>query len=187
MNPVVGHEGLFKMSTTGMTCSPDQIQFGQYVLANTFGSAEEEEAAARLIRLCQQAGMWCGVNVQHYLDLLDADCQAYQEWSKERTRVKLHNRFQKDGHRKMTFWYNVGCILTLGIMTLFLKRPPIPVPQEEPAKLENSFSFVYTHGPRFVAEGIVCLKNRGLVRVEDDVIFPTPTMLGPIASYIRKY
>jgi hypothetical protein len=65
--------GIFALQVE-MPCNPSDLEFERYLLADTFGSAEQEEAAARLIAFSQDAdNTWVGVSMGQFQELLAAE------------------------------------------------------------------------------------------------------------------
>ena len=152
-------EGIFPIHEK-MPCKPRQIKFEPYLLLIFDGKLEAEEAAGRIIHICQQKRRWVGVSWQHLLTMMEADKAANAQ------------RFEQKKHakQKRSSWFRLW---------LFRSKPKeIVVP----------VSGIHAYGLAFVRPGMRFLLDGKWLRQEringNTVYFPTVKLIRRI---MRKY
>lgn len=197
MNLIDGQEGLYEVDQASMAFGPQRYMVPRYVLPNTYGRAEREEAAARLIVLCQDQGEWVGISVPRYFAPVNEEMREYFQAQDERLRAEVE--LEREYDKRLAIWrtelaqWKVRSVLSLGVYTI---RHSKPKPPEQPdftsiEREENPiFSAVPLYGPAHLMEGLAELANRGYIRVERDsesdwdVMFPEPKLLDPLDRYL---
>jgi hypothetical protein len=172
MQEIEGHKGLYHMEhVADMPYGPEEIWVLPYELAGQLSNWEQDEAAARLIIACQEAGIWCGVSSQWFLETIRQETSQYREAQREeqKDREYYHREVRK---------YILFSILTLGVYALIIKGPRRPFPRPRPALITG----VYDYGPPHVCDGLVQLAYENLITVEKNgdghnVYFPTTELL----------
>jgi hypothetical protein len=176
-------KGLFSVEET-MPCMPKDIGIGYYFLPNTFGRAEREEAAARIISFSHQLDQWVGVSWTNIVKQMEED---YKKDLAAKEKLDLHNERTDEWFRQLYrhFWL---CVFTFGIYALFVQKPERPRATQEDQ--DTPFSGIYLFGPCHVAVGIQELVEQRMLMLkkvagsvgEDtvDVFFPTPALVSRI-------
>ncbi len=182
---IEGHEGLFYMEMEGMP-GPQDYLISPYVLPGAFGRQEKEEAAARLISVCQEFGAWCGVSFRYLKAQMFREIKVYLSHIEDQKNVRQYN---EDEHHR---WMRERrlCILTLGAFALF-KRPTRPEVKSIPEMpVELPFSSIFHFGVDPVYIGLQDLVRMDLIKLETckeretDVLFPTPELLSSISGHL---
>jgi len=184
LKKIDGRKGLYQMSVN-MPASPTQFAVPKYFLPQTYGRVEQEEAAARIITICQEAGCWCGISVERLYDMMQAEYHDFRRYKEN------DERYHKDLARfeRQRILHVVLAIVTLGIWALLFDKPKPPA---KPPTLMIPFSGIFMSGFGHVRVGLQELLDRGMIHLVDDVeadsdvIFPTPKLLEPITRFQRS-
>ncbi|MSU54696.1 MAG: hypothetical protein EXS48_02610 [Candidatus Staskawiczbacteria bacterium] len=166
-----------------MPCQPSDIRFRfDYVIPNTLGSMETEEAAARIISFSKKLNEWTGVSWNQLVAMMKAE---YQEHKKLDKATEAHNAAMEVWFSQLNkhFWL---CVLTLGIYALFVRKPQrVRVQQPE---VNLPFSGIFAFGPQLVINGIQQLLEKDYLKKESneaegtDILYPTPKLIGFLLS-----
>ncbi len=175
--------GVFE-STEQMPCQPSDLPIYPYMLPNTFNRAEREEAAARLVSLCQKTdNTWVGVSWQRITEVAIEEHE--QRQAAERTQER--NRQAEWQYRQEVKIYRLFSVLSLGVYALLGKffgwSPTQPTPEEVP-EIVSIFTVVPMMGFGALGNGFHELQEGGFVRIEKigegdqemHVIFPLPSL-----------
>jgi hypothetical protein len=171
-------EGLFA-TEEAMPCKPRDIKIGRYSVGPILGHMEKEDVAARVITFSQQLDRWVGVSWPRIVQMLKEELEAFTAHNS----AKHHNMKEEDRFNNATSHYRMLCTWTLGLYTLFVKKPEKNL-KEVPA-FKQPFSGIYLEGPNFVVNGIhelLEVEMLKLVQENDgektiDVFFPTPKLI----------
>jgi len=187
--------GFFSLPTDAapMPFGPLELDVPHYLLPCTYGRAEPEEAAARLVVLCQEAGEWVGVSLLRISEQMATEHTKLWNQQREISAAEEHNLLEQKRYSRRLPRYVLLCIFTLGLYAIFGKKLSEMQPNmmEVPTPCRTPFSLTLLFGPQPVIDGLAELAQRGMLRVERsddgkfDVIFPTPALLGPIARFRR--
>jgi hypothetical protein len=201
MKEILGHPGCFEMDQAAMPHGPEELTFHPYLLPMTFGRTESEEAAARFISICQEVGQWCGVSVIRMQEMLMDDFKVFADF-----RVAQDNYWEAqkaqwvdtECYQKAIFWWRFALVITLGLAFFLISRPMAPefAAKERPTFNPPDQSLIYLFGPMAVYQGVRELIDRhGALTTATyhpdqpdhvEVVFPTPALLAPLASYRKK-
>lgn len=161
--------------TETMPCPPDEVRVGRYLAPNTLGKAEAEEAGARLVTFCQQAGQWCGMGATNLIAMLEEELRliAEQRAANERN-IARNDLYQRELYR-----YRTWCFWTCGLYSLFvqqptflpeqLPKPPFTVIRVNPELLFNGF--------HWLAEKGYAVHRREGGEEGEDVFYPTAKLI----------
>ncbi len=180
MSKIVVPDGVVLMNpeaTSAMPCSPKGFHIYKWVFMGTFERMEREEAAARLLFHSQELDTWVGVSWTRLIEMMEADFEAAQRLY----RVREENSDERGRVARLTKWWWVKTLSTLGLYACFTKKPSaklVPLPS-------IPHSGIFHAGPQFVASGLHELIERGLIRYEEgdeetgrhDLFFPTPALV----------
>jgi hypothetical protein len=150
------------------------VEIPRYALPSLLGKAEPEEAAARLLIACQEAGSWGAISAQAVFDTAWAEYEMDRAWQRHRAELQkwevLHQKFLL-----RNFW-------TLGLYARLVSEPPKPVPPPDTGT--TPFSGVFLWGHRFLLEGFQALLDTGLVvyNKADGTLAPTGELLRLVAE-----
>jgi hypothetical protein len=198
MKEIPGHPGCFTMDQGTMPFGPEELNIRPYLLPMTFGRAEPEEAAARIITICQELGQWCGISVLRMQKMLMDDFKAFADF-----RVAQDNyweaqeaqRVDTERYQKAIFWWRFALNFTFGLAWFFISRPVAPefATKERPTFAAPNHSLIYLFSPIAVYNGVQELINKhgALIKAtyhpgdpdHVEVVFPTPALLAPLANY----
>lgn len=193
LKEIEGYPGLFEMvDIAKMPADPnDFVMRIDYLLPNTYGTGEKEEAASRFIKVCQKLGRWCGVSMRHLFTIIVDEMENHESRLSERNTIIEQNRIALDNYNSARTRFIFLSIVTLGIYPLVTcnTKPIRPRAKKVPI-IKTPMSFVYTFGPDFIKMGLQQLVKENMLRIERhddgyDVFFPTPELLKPIDQYQR--
>lgn len=153
--------GLFVMES-GLPCNPNQIRFPKWLLPDTLGRMEREEAAARIISFSQQMDQWVGVSWPKLLEMMKADTDLIAAKQEENKR-RFHDRQSQTFFKKFLNFLGFG------------KKKEV---EEE---ITIPFTALLLYGPQAIVNGIHELLDAGFLKQEEirdgeetvSVFFPT--------------
>jgi hypothetical protein len=164
-----------------MPCRPNEIKICPYVLPEMFNKAETEEAAARILAYSQKEDDWVGVSWCKLIEDMREELRFANEVtaSKNAALQKCQNDLAE---------YNRLKTMTMGIYSLFAKKPTISDYEEEGLDIAISnmpYSLIGVMGIHPVLSGLETLATSRLIRVgltgiSKDVYFPSPELVSII-------
>ena len=108
-------KGVFQDDGVEFPCRPKDINVGKYFLPNTLETREQEEAAARILSLSQQANCWVGVSCERLF------CEM-QKQIKERNCRRRHRRTSGPEFVQSGVWiFGIKYVIT-GVEQLLAKK-----------------------------------------------------------------
>lgn len=190
-------DGIFAMNQLLMPYGPEEYNIPRYGLMDTFGNMEMEEAAARYVVICQEAGQWCGVSLRRIFgrmreenQAINAQCRvldAYitEQWAKFN---KANAAYQQSVKRRKRL-----NVLTLGIYGARKSKPEAPkLSLDDQPEIDKQLGNAMPTRPTMLMQGFADLVEMGVVNVERekegnyDVIFPTPMLLAHLGRFRRS-
>ena len=142
----------------GLQCAkkPSDIQIAKYVIPNTLGKTELEEAAARILIHSQICDQWVGVSWNKILIELRSEYSLLQA----RDVARSQNTTRKKAYTASVRRYNRWKVWTFGVSTFFMEKPEL-IQVEIPDGPDVQFSVTHMKGPRVLASAI-----RSLIEAE---------------------
>jgi hypothetical protein len=161
-----------------MPYEPSALRIPRYALPSLLGKAEKEEAAARLLTLIHEKGVWTGITWRELAEQMKVECDAH---AKEDEVMQVYYESLR--------WYRVLCVVSLGLYQLFAKKPTEP---QQPKRAPHFFTIIFLMGPGGVVNGLRGLISDGLIRKEtvgegdeaEDVFYPTVKLVERLSSYV---
>lgn len=174
-------QGTFEINGLTANFTPKQLIFPKYVLLETFGKQESEEAAARILIFSKQLDKWVGVSWRALAQVMQEELEEEQNlqklrdesWDAQRTYLKELKAWKTKNY------------LTLGIYSLFATKPvekEVDVPESDIA-----MSGLHIFGPQSIVNGLHMLIEKGFVELKkmnnEDVFFPTQSFVDKVARF----
>ena len=164
--------GLFAVEEE-MPCEPSDIRVILYDPPCSLGSAEKEEAAARVLSCSQKAGQWVGVTWEHLLEVMHGEFEKSQWIARAQRGAKCAKKVHK--------WLRV---LSLGSFRGFDEDSVEKVCELAREGLPTS-AIYFTLNYGFVLGGITELVQMGMLRGtgapgSGHTFFPTPALISRI-------
>lgn len=166
---------------------PQSLNIPKYAFIGTLNKQEKEEAAARLLTICKDAGQWIGVKWKDLAQQMTSEVEMSEKVrniSKEN--FSLRNQFDTELHK----WKRAN-LLTFGIYSLFVAKPVEPIYQEE-LEWEIPFSQITTLGViglQNVINGLHMLIEEGYVEKkregDGDIFSPTIKLLDAVSKFAK--
>lgn len=178
-------EGLFEMDQQGTPCGPGGIAFRRYELTGSvIGDSEMEEAAARLLVHSLATGRWVGASWPFLLRQIRKDLDlhiASQNAVGSNTTARWRAKHELARYTRTSSW-------TLGLSTLFMKRPAEATMIEVPEIPFFSHVVRGSWGIRMISDGFTRLQNAGYVSIERigegddaiDIVYPTGDLISAV-------
>lgn len=182
--------GFFVYEGPPMPCLPSDLpQVVPYSLGGVLGHGSAEEAASRLLYVCQHQGRWIGVRFSVFTKALELEIaesnavglavlardEEARRYARERT---VYDWLDQKTHG---FYGRVAGRLEMSFgISWLVPVPPrdIKVPRVRlPPGAESHFV-----GIRYLSDGFTILERAGMVAVKDLVIFPRPLLAERVHS-----
>ncbi len=175
--------GIYDINGVQMPCEPGDLVFARYHLPDTFGRAEREEAAARLVTLCQEEGRWVGVSFRRIVERIIEEAKRNQEISDLKDRnMKAIWKYGED----IRLWWLLT-VVTFSIYAIWVKKPKLVLEEEPVYDGGESTGRIMMFGLEFLVGGFFELQDEGFIRIDsthadrdgmypDDVLYPTPLL-----------
>ncbi len=176
--------GTYTMDQGLFACSPEQVPVWRYAAPNTVGRVESEEAAARLVFFCRQAGLWCGMGARNLADVLeDYAAEEQVRWQQIREYQEALKKYDQSLAR-----FKLWSLLTLGFSSLFKERPIEPkkpdLPDPPMTVLAISPQLLFNGFAELVEKGL-CIKRQIDGEEGEEVVYPTPSLIRILCSNQR--
>ncbi|TSC58812.1 MAG: hypothetical protein Greene041619_358 [Candidatus Peregrinibacteria bacterium Greene0416_19] len=161
-----------------MICQPREIPLHfHYLMPNTIGRVEQEEAAARILSFSRDIGEWTGVSWNQLVDQMRGEYEEQRkldEWNRA-----FHEMMDNYG-RKVQVHFRLS-VLTLGVYALLVQKPQRP--GAERPQVHLPFSGIFAFGPGHVVTGIHELLQKEFLQMQTDevegtdIFYPTPKLV----------